>query len=174
MIEVWKDISVNDNYQVSSLGRIRSLDHYVYTIYSKNNLRLVTGRIRKLGNHNHGYKCVNLNKNSSYLVHRLVADAFLAKVDGKDFVNHKDGDKHNNTVDNLEWCTRQENEDHAYGTGLKNSTGSNNEMAKLNEVNVVNILKRERSSKEYAEQYNVHPATINRILSRKIWKHVTV
>lgn len=66
---------------------------------------------------NRGYKTVGIQK-TTYMVHRLVAKAFLDKPTGKDFVNHKDGNKLNNHVDNLEWCTIKENNQHARDTGL--------------------------------------------------------
>lgn len=68
-----------------------------------------------------GYKTVGLYKDGKckrIKVHRLVADAFIPKTDGKDCVNHKDGNKWNNSVSNLEWCTRKENSIHASETGL--------------------------------------------------------
>jgi hypothetical protein len=70
---------------------------------------------------NGGYLRVGLskdNKHRKFLVHRLVAEAFLLKIDDKKIVNHKDGDKTNNHVSNLEWCTYGENLRHAYNTGL--------------------------------------------------------
>ena len=79
-----------------------------------------------------GYLRVNLRtgnekyeKPHSVTVHRLVAEAFLEKIPGKDFVNHKDGNKHNNSVNNLEWCTCKENAQHAYDTGLFHSDYKN-------------------------------------------------
>lgn len=71
---------------------------------------------------NKGYVLVRLwnnNKSVSKLVHRLVAETFIPKIEGKCEVNHIDGDKTNNNVDNLEWCTRQENNIHAKLLGAK-------------------------------------------------------
>lgn len=69
-----------------------------------------------------GYRLVTLsssNKNISYTVHRLVGFCFIPNPDDKPYINHKDGDKLNNNVDNLEWCTAKENDTHARLTGLK-------------------------------------------------------
>lgn len=66
---------------------------------------------------NRGYKTVGINK-STYMVHRLVASAYLNRPEGKDYVNHLDGNKLNNDVSNLEWCTIKENNEHARRTGL--------------------------------------------------------
>lgn len=57
-------------------------------------------------------------KRKNFLVHRLVAEYFLPKVEGKNFINHKDGNRENNKVENLEWCTHQENINHAIKMGL--------------------------------------------------------
>lgn len=105
---IWKQI-INTDYEVSECGMVRN---------SK------TGYVRKqsIGGTS-DYKLVSFrdkdgNKKNN-LVHRLVAVAFLDKPNGKDFVNHKDGNKLNNHFTNLEWCTQSENNQHAYDTGLK-------------------------------------------------------
>jgi hypothetical protein len=71
-----------------------------------------------LVNHSAGYLYVIISKKTA-LVHRLVAEAWIPNPDNLDFVNHKDGDKKNNNVDNLEWCSRSYNLQHAYDTGLR-------------------------------------------------------
>lgn len=68
--------------------------------------------------HNRGYLRVQINNKDAY-VHRLVAECFIDNPKGLLEVNHKDGNKRNNRVDNLEWCTRSENNKHAYQTGLR-------------------------------------------------------
>lgn len=96
-MEDWKDIQGFDGlYQVSSDGRIR------------NN----KGKILKLFQDGYGYLYVGLHKNGTILTksaHRLVAEAFLENPNNYEQVNHKDEDKHNNNVDNLEWCTPKYN-----------------------------------------------------------------
>jgi hypothetical protein len=81
-------------------------------------------KILKSGQDIMGYPRVVLTKNKiqkTIRVHRLVAEAFIQKVDGKTYINHKDGNKLNNCVDNLEWCTQKENVNHAIKTGLTSS-----------------------------------------------------
>lgn len=117
-MEVWKDIPGYEGfYQASTLGRIKSLER----LDSKG--RRLKGRILKDGESSNGYRVVSLvrdGKQHSFTIHRLVAKLFLDRVDGKDYINHIDGDKNNNRVDNLEWCTKSENTNHAIRLGLFN------------------------------------------------------
>ena len=83
-------------------------------------MQFIKGRILKLGNHNKGYLSVNLRKNNklkTYLVHRIIAEVFLPNPNNYKEVNHKDEDKTNNSVENLEWCDRLYNV--RYGTGIE-------------------------------------------------------
>ena len=119
--EIWRPIHGFEGwYEISSFGRVRSLDR---TVYFKNNKgkRTYKGKILKQKYHN-GYALVNLNKNkklSVLYIHRLVAETFLVKQDEKCVVNHIDGVKSNNNVDNLEWTTSRENNIHARKLGLR-------------------------------------------------------
>lgn len=110
MQEVWKDLERFCNlYQVSNTGKIRSLI----------NNRILKPSIiayRKEKNKD-GYKVVNIRK-KIYYIHRLVAEEFIPNPEGKPFINHIDGNKQNNSVENLEWCTNSENILHAYRIGL--------------------------------------------------------
>ena len=102
-MEVWKDIEgYEGKYQVSNEGRVRSL-------YDRGVKR---EKILSLLNHNCGYLVITLSLNGvhkRYLVHRLVAMAFIDNPNGYEFVNHKDENKKNNNVENLEWCTKSYN-----------------------------------------------------------------
>ena len=102
-MEIWKDIEGYEGlYQVSNLGNILSNNLYAHK----------KPKLKKLQKHNSGYVSVSLSKDGhdkSYLVHRLVAQAFLENPNGYDFVNHKDENKRNNNVENLEWCTKSYN-----------------------------------------------------------------
>jgi hypothetical protein len=106
--EIWKDFIFNDKkIQVSTYGRIIS------------NGKLLVGTISKQTE----YRIVSISNNKirkNELVHRLVAMCFLENLNNKEIVNHKDGNKQNNHVNNLEWCTRSENAIHFYkGSGAK-------------------------------------------------------
>lgn len=107
MTEIWKNITSYEGlYQVSNFGRVRSV------------------RLNKILSPKHnwdGYLRIQLwrdNKNKYVFIHRLVAEAFIPNADNKPFVNHIDGNKSNDRVDNLEWCTQKENIKHAFATGL--------------------------------------------------------
>ena len=119
MAEVWKDISNYEGiYQVSNLGRIKSLSREVIKAYGATHK--LSERIKKINSDNYGYQVVRLHngKGKTFKVHKLVANAFLGTPDGLE-VNHIDGDKSNNRVSNLEYCTRGENIKHAWDNGLR-------------------------------------------------------
>ena len=113
MIEFFRDIEKFPSYQVSNLGRVYSLPR---TVGGKaGSIRSIPGKILNQILNNGGYPRVFI-KRRYHLVHRFVAEVFL---DGSGYVNHKDGDKTNCQVDNLEFCTASENVQHAIETGLR-------------------------------------------------------
>lgn len=117
MQEIWKPvIGYEGYYEVSNLGNVRSLDRIVH--HSGNFTRVQKGCLMKIRTTSTGhYSTVLLskdNKKKHAKVHRLVALAFIDNPNRYREINHKDEDKQNNRVDNLEWCTRKYNE--AYGT----------------------------------------------------------
>ena len=119
MQEIWKDIEGYEGfYQVSNLGRVRSLDHIAH---SKNGVpQYRHGKILKQSTVRSGYKRVHISKdgNAEYrAVHRLVAFAFCEKPEGMDIVNHLDNDPSNNRADNLEWTDCKGNMQHATRQG---------------------------------------------------------
>lgn len=113
--EVWKDIPGFEGcYRISNCGRVKSISRM-----RQNSHQVIPSRILKYGDNGHGYIIVNLYKNNighMKYVHRLVAIAFLPNPLNLPEVNHKDEDKFNNKLENLEWCTGLYNTN--YGTGL--------------------------------------------------------
>ena len=107
MVEIWKPIENYEDYSISNFGNV----------YSSKRTRIL-----KPTNTTKGYIQVHLSKNGKVKnapIHRLVAKAFIENVDNKPQVNHIDGNKKNNNVTNLEWCTNLENQRHARKIGLK-------------------------------------------------------
>ena len=120
MQETWKDISDYEGlYQISNLGRVKSLSRI---IVKKNGVHQpFKEKILSFEVSNKGYIVVTLCKNTKikrFLVHRLVAKAFIPNPNNLSQVDHKDGNKENNHTDNLEWCTQSINMRHAYEQGL--------------------------------------------------------
>lgn len=128
-----------------------------------------------------GYLAVNLFRNGKYshkYVHRLVAEAFLPNPRDLPVINHKNGDKHDNRVDNLEWCTQQANIDHSWRHGLQHGVGEGHGMHKLTEDDV-RAIRREyvkgstnHGTRALGEKYGVAQCTVSAIINRRIWKEV--
>lgn len=106
-------------YQVSNTGEVRSIDHYVEQIsyYGRHQRRLMRGRTLKQNKTRNGYMLVYLsigNKYQWFTVHRLVAETFLPNPQNFSDVNHINGNKSDNRLGNLEWCSRSDNIKHSY------------------------------------------------------------
>lgn len=120
MEEFWKPILESSKYEVSSLGNIRSIDKVSINARTPN--LIIHGKVSKLCLTCHGYyrKTIFVDgKKHNLMPHRAVAQAFIPNPENKPCVNHINGVKTDNRVENLEWCTYSENTIHAYATGLK-------------------------------------------------------
>lgn len=119
MLEIWKDIKGYEGlYQISNFGRIKSLPK---KRINGTNFYIQKEKILKLQLKTKRYLGINLTKNKmhkNFLVHRLVAEAFIDNPYDLPQVNHKDCNKLNNNINNLEWCTQEENLNHALRNGL--------------------------------------------------------
>lgn len=161
MQEIWKRFRDTD-YQVSNLGN-------VFSVYNGKQLKPFM---------NDRYLVVDLfayTVRQRIAVHRVVAIAFIENPDNKEYVNHIDGNKLNNCVDNLEWVTASENSIHAVATGLS-PTGEAKTLAKLTEKDVLEIQAAfEAGEKDFvlAEKYGVTSGVISSIRLGKTWKHVS-
>ena len=137
MNEEWKDIKGYEGlYQASTYGRIKSLSR-------DGNNKTKKDRIMKQCNSKKGnYLTIRLCKNKNtklFKVHRLVAMTFIDNPNNYTDVNHLDGDKHNNYISNLEWCSRKHNIEHAYKLGLR-------KVKKIRQINSDGELIKEWSS----------------------------
>lgn len=165
---MWKDIpAFSGRYEVSENGEIRNAK---------------TKEVRKARINRCGYLQLNFPRNdgtgksTTKPVHRVVAEVFLPNPNKLPEVNHIDGNKQNNAVYNLEWCTKSENTSHAHRTGLAHSKrGSDHVNSKLTQHDVKEI--RTRYSKEnisqqkLADEYHVAQATIGRIIRGERYKN---
>lgn len=173
--EMWRPVPIAQYacvYSVSSMGRVRR------ELPARGSR---VGQIRKLLMGKRGYVTVSLSckgHSSTHLVHRLVATAFIGNPHNKPEVNHKDGDRWNNAVCNLEWVTRLENARHSFqelgrqGTSLK---GEVNPNAVLTDKSV-GIIKRELNrgvrGVVLARRFGVRDTTISNIKKGVRWQHV--
>ena len=180
----WYDgLDLTWRFEVSTFGRIRNAKtKHIYALHTGAN----------------GYLqiCTSIcGSNKNIRIHRCVAETFLNNPDNFEIVNHIDGNKQNNRLDNLEWCSRQYNyehavmmelvnPDHSYYFGLNSHygyfQGSRNGMAKLTEDDVIyirlNYIPKGKGQKcnrrELAEYFGVSVGLISRIIKNEIWTHV--
>ena len=144
--EIFKDIKGYEGlYQVSNYGRVKSL--YRIQIMPTGGKRIIEERILKTIKNKKGYIGVHLSKNNkdkTVYIHRLVAQAFIPNPNNYPQVNHKDEDKTNNHVDNLEWCTAKYNSNY----------GHRNDKIGRRKVRCITTGKEFNSLKEAGEYYN--------------------
>ena len=173
-LEEWKDIQGYEGYyQVSNKGNIRAMRRRIAV--KNRGYRYYLGRVLVPGVHR-GYYQVSLSKNdirASKSIHQLVARGFLPNPLGHKQINHKNGIKTDNRVENIEWCTDKHNKHHAKIQGLKDDVGEQNPNAKLTDNQVIIILKsNDLKNTELANIFNVSPSMIGRIKNRKSWTHL--
>ena len=166
MKEIWKDIlGYKGHYQASNLGRIKSLKN------RKNNgiLSDKSGDARYLG--------TMLCKDGiriRYSIHRLIAETFIPNPENKSQINHKDGNRYNNFVGNLEWVTASENGKHAYRNGLaKTIKGEKHVNSKLKNDDVILIRKLYNMKlfkmETIAHLFNISTGHLNDIVHYRRW-----
>ena len=163
--DVYKRIYVNGiktRYIVTLLGHVYNKE----TMHKLYEAKMLNGYLKALIYYPGGRKLIS--------IHRLVALAFLDKPEDCNIVNHKDGNKENNDVDNLEWCTQSDNAKHAHATGLAHARhGEKSNFAKI--TNAIadsicqDIVENKLTPREIATKHGVSRRTVTLIYNRKRW-----
>lgn len=189
--EEWRDIQGFEGlYQVSNLGRVKSLDRVVYK--KDGTTQIYKERILKQSNLWNEYLVVNLSRNGKpimHRIHRLVAEAFLPNPNNYPIINHKDENKTNNSVDNLEWCSYSYNLN--YGTARERGLQANKENGiydrlkelrskAVNQIDIFSneIIKQWKSMREVERELGFSNSAISKCCKGKkktykgfIWKY---
>jgi len=168
MIEEWRNIEGFPDYTVSNLGRVCSV--------RRGHPIILKGR-----NSGAGYLQVILHNGDkqahSKIIHRLVASAFIPNPENKPQVNHISGVKEDNNVNNLEWCTRFENMEHAFAIGLKSNVGIHHPKTHLTEAEVIEIYKLTHTGssgqKAIGELFRITQQAVSKIKTGRNWKELT-
>lgn len=169
MEEIWKDIKGYEGlYQVSNLGRVKSLERLAKS--NNNNYRIVKEKFLKKYEDKDGYIKVSLNKNAkskAYAVHRLIAESFISNPNNYPCINHKDENKQNNNLENLEWCTVKYN--NSYGTRLQKIKQKKQIPIEQYDLNG-NLIKKWNSAKEVYDKLGYNFSMIRKCCNNKIDK----
>jgi len=159
-MEKYINIENHNGYQVSNLGNIKSL--------KKGKECIKKSKVTR-----NGYLRIRLCQKSIkkyYSVHRFVALAFIPNPENKRCVNHKDGNKLNNNLNNLEWCTHSENSLHSFKNGLqKSKKGNESKNSKISEKQALEIKENKDNlyQKELSKIYGISQSQISRIITKK-------
>lgn len=161
--EIWVSVeTIRGRYEISNNGRLRKyVSKYKKPIIVKGGLG------------SQGYWTYSL-VNRRELAHRIIAKAFIPNPNNLPFINHKDGNKLNNSIDNLEWCTPKENVVHAAKTGLmKWRRGEDAHKSKLNNMKVLEIYNSLERTTVLSKRYNIDQSIVFDIKAGNSWKHIT-
>ena len=167
MKEKWKVIEGFSKYLISNTGRVKNIvelrDLKFYNCKGYSKIELINDN----------------NKDKKVFVHRLVALNFIPNPSNKPQVNHIDGDKNNNNIENLEWCTQSENMKHAFKTGLNVPNplkGEDRHNSKMTYEKVILLREMYDSGefllKELAEEFNISITVTWNIAKRNTWKYI--
>lgn len=173
--EEWRDIIGYEGwYQVSSEGRIKSVDRLVR--HRKGFVKLPE-KILNPSRHYAGYLIISLYKNrqrKACFVHRLVAGAFIENSDAnvKREVNHKDKDRTNNRTANLEWVSPAENAQHAYLT-RSSIKGSTRKLTKENVLQIIELYNAGESITQITRIINAHRVSVQKVIRGETWRHLS-
>lgn len=174
--ERWKDIEGYEGYyQISSLGRVKSLSRSVP--HYKKGVQPIHEKIlkKRIGKRGYYVSLLSSKKNKLAKIHRLIAAAFMPNPENKPFINHKNGIKTDNRIENLEWCTGSENVQHAFNIGLKKGMkGSKHPKANITEEQAKSIKYGHKglNQLQIAKIYNISNVTVSHIRRGRTWTHI--
>ncbi len=172
-VEIWKNFPGDPNYMVSTLGRVQSMDR---KLPFRGVMRIHKGTVLSQVDNGAGYLYVALGKRIKLSVHRLVAQTWIPNPENLPEVNHKDYDRSNNKVDNLEWCTRAYNAKHAFANKISTSKmpGESNPRCKITNEIVHNIRLEPTYIRtvDLLQKYNLSASQISKIRLRRVWTHI--
>ncbi len=160
--EIWKRVPGFGNlYEVSNLGRVKRLSHTNHrgTVYPE---KILTQSISPYGYHQ--IRLYNPKREQHYRVHRFIALAFIPNPENKPHINHKDSNKLNNDISNLEWCTHAENMIH-------HQVSSGKSKFKPMDIKIIREACKKFSLLSISRYYKVHKTTIEHINSGVSWKN---
>lgn len=166
---IWKIINEFPDYKISNFGNVKRIKKS-----KQNNVKL--NCLLSPRKDHRGYLYINLYRNRRRFtrkIHRLVFETFNGKISKE--INHKDGDKENNFIDNLEDITKSENIKHAYENGLMNHIGENHNRAKLTNSDIYEIRKLADNGlkqKVIAKIFGVAQQTVSKIVNKRRWNHL--
>ena len=155
-------------YAINKLGQVKSLKSGIILKHYTNGV----------GYSRVGFYDKSKGRSKEFYVHRLLAIHFIPNPENKKFINHKDGNPQNNSLENLEWCTKSENGLHAYKIGLNHNNtklGEDHPSSKLNNQIVLDIRNRFKNGErqiDIARSYNLNRTAIYQIVRNKSWRHL--
>ena len=165
-MEIWKNVvGFEEQYEISNLGNLRSKERFVK--HWRGGERKYKSNFKNIRLNDKGYFRCNLKnegKRYDFTIHRLVALAFIPNEENKPFINHKNGIKTDNRVENLEWCNQSENVTHAVKNRLIKT--------KLTDEQAKKIFNSQLSNRKLAEIYDINHSIVWRIKNKKAYKHL--
>lgn len=175
--EIWKPLpELEEYYHVSNYGRLKSLDRPISGVFKHNNIPFTRVKYEKILTNKldqYGYSLMRLKVDGKLTfrkTHRMVAICFIPNPENKPMVNHKNGIKHDNRVENLEWCTAKENINHAYEKGL-NTIQLNHHLWERKVINTETGIIYNSLTKA-AKAHNCRRNVMHNMINRKYKKHI--